>query len=291
MLLCTVAQFKARYGFAGSDDDAAIASVIAGASAQIAQECGRLLEEADRTMEFSVADYNAVSLWLPAWPISLVTSVKEDFNGDWEVATELDEGEDFRIDGRLGRLLTLGGRWMPGEASVQIRWTGGYTLPGDPAMMDYAAWATGTVYALNARVTNGGKYYHCTSAHTASALFATDATKWSEDTLWGARVAAGHYHAVDRRMYLSRYNQCVVAHTGAALFATDLAADNWHEDFLLPDDLVEAALQQSMFAWTRRGQIGQAGGSAGSGGSFSADSKDDLLAGVKATCGRYRRMM
>jgi len=298
MLLCTVAQFKARYGFAGTADDAAIESVIAGASAQIAAECGRAwrdgpcLAEADRTLEFSVPENNAASLWLPAWPISLVESVKEDFNGDWEIATELEEGEDFRIDGRLGRLLSLGGRWMPGEASVQVRWTGGYTLPGDPAMMDYAAWATGAVYAATARVTTGGKYYRCATGHTAAALFATDlaAGKWVEDTLWADWAAAGHYHAGDRRMYLGRYYHCVTAHTGAAAFATDLAAGKWHEDFMLPEDLVEAAIQQAMFVWSRRGQIGMAGGSAGQGGSFSADTKDELLAGVKATCGRYRRL-
>jgi len=44
----------------------------------------------------------------------------------------------------------------------------------------YAAWVTGTVYALGALVTNAGSYYRCIVAHTAAAAFATDlaAVKW-----------------------------------------------------------------------------------------------------------------
>lgn len=38
----------------------------------------------------------------------------------------------------------------------------------------YAAWVTGTAYALGALVTNGGVWYRCIIAHTAAALFATD---------------------------------------------------------------------------------------------------------------------
>jgi len=43
------------------------------------------------------------------------------------------------------------------------------------------AWVTGTAYVLGNRVTINNKYYICTTAHTASAAFATDvATKWLE---------------------------------------------------------------------------------------------------------------
>lgn len=42
-------------------------------------------------------------------------------------------------------------------------------------ILAYAAWAgIGTVYALGALVTNGGNYYRCILAHTATAAFATD---------------------------------------------------------------------------------------------------------------------
>ena len=42
------------------------------------------------------------------------------------------------------------------------------------------AWVTGTVYALGDFVSNGGKNYKCTTAHTASAAFATDVANWEE---------------------------------------------------------------------------------------------------------------
>jgi hypothetical protein len=41
-------------------------------------------------------------------------------------------------------------------------------------------WATTTVYAAGTEVKSGVKYYRCTSNHTASALFATDAANWLE---------------------------------------------------------------------------------------------------------------
>lgn len=42
----------------------------------------------------------------------------------------------------------------------------------------YTAWVTATVYKVNDAVSNGGNIYRCITAHTASATFATDSTKW-----------------------------------------------------------------------------------------------------------------
>lgn len=299
MLLCTVEQFKARFGFSGTADDAAIESVIAGASAQIGAAAGRDLAEADRTVELSISEPGLKSLWLPAWPISRVTKMESGFDGSWTDSDELIEGEDFRVDARLGRLISLFGCFGLVYRDVftpvlRVRWTGGYTLPGDPVMVGYNAWVTGTVYAAKARVTSGAKYYRCITGHTAAALFATDlaAGKWVEDTLWAAWAASADYRVGDRRMVGGRYYHCTTAHTGAAEFGDDYTAGYWHEDYLLPDDLVEAAVQQAGYVWQRRANLGMSGGSAGQGGSFSAaDNPDDLLPAVKGVCARYRRMI
>lgn len=42
------------------------------------------------------------------------------------------------------------------------------------------AWVTGTAYLVGDFVSNGGKNYKCTTAHTASAAFATDVANWEE---------------------------------------------------------------------------------------------------------------
>lgn len=42
------------------------------------------------------------------------------------------------------------------------------------------AWVTGTVYAVNDAVINGGNVYKCITAHTAGATFLADTAKWDE---------------------------------------------------------------------------------------------------------------
>jgi hypothetical protein len=42
------------------------------------------------------------------------------------------------------------------------------------------AWVTATSYALDDVITESGNVYYCTTAHTSSALFATDSANWSE---------------------------------------------------------------------------------------------------------------
>lgn len=56
------------------------------------------------------------------------------------------------------------------------------------------AWVTGTAYALNDVVSSGGRWYKCTTAHTASAAFSTDqASKWTSYT--GERQIGTSYYA------------------------------------------------------------------------------------------------
>jgi len=67
--------------------------------------------------------------------------------------------------------------------------------------------------------------------------------------------------------------------------------DNWaRADVLLPDDLIEAALEQAGFVWQRRSRLGLVGEGA-HGGSISHYARDELLPGVRKTMDRYRRLL
>jgi hypothetical protein len=102
-----------------------------------------------------------------------------------------------------------------------------------------------------------------------------------------AWAAATEYAVGDRAAWDGRYWECTTAHTSGSEFAEA----NWHEDFLMPADLVEAALEQAGYVWQRRASLGMSGVSAGQGGSFSDAAGDDLLPAVKATCERYRKLI
>jgi len=246
-MLCSLDQFKSRYGFAGEADDDAIVSIIAGASAEVVRAMGRtwgglaVLEEARRTFTLS-AESMTRYLWLPAYPVSVIHTLTEGLDGLFEAGGrvglgELEEGEDFTVDQGAGTLLKVGGFWPFGERSVEIDCTGGYTPPDVAVLDDYAAWAAGDI-AAGDRISSGDRYWECIEAHTAATAF--DATKF-------------------------------------------------HEDFLLPEDLVEAGLDHAGAKWQGRGRLGLTSGSAGQGGSFSA-SDQQFLPAVKAAIEKYRRL-
>jgi hypothetical protein len=184
-MLCSLDQFKSRYGFAGEADDAAIEQVIRGASAEVVRAMGRtwggrlVLEEARRTFVLS-AESMTRYLWLPAYPVSVIHTLTEGLDGVFEAGDELEEGEDFTLDQGAGTVLKVGGFWPFGERSVEIDCTGGYTPPDEATLDDYEPWAAGE-YAAGARVSEADCYWECIEAHTAATAF--DATKFHEDFL------------------------------------------------------------------------------------------------------------
>jgi len=76
-----------------------------------------------------------------------------------------------------------------------------------------------------------------------------------------------------------------ITYDGGYVLPADVAGAGETE---LPDEIVEAAIQQASFVYQRRGQLGLT--SVGSqGGSASAYAQDKLLPGVAATMKGYRR--
>jgi len=137
-LLATLEEFKDRYGFEGTADDEVLTDLLRHVTGLLAAAAGRICggEEtlllAQRTHLFS-AGQNQQSLWLHAWPVAAVTSVKEAADGAFADADELAEDDDFRIDAALGRLLRIGCGWLPGEAAIQVAYRAGFVPAGETA--------------------------------------------------------------------------------------------------------------------------------------------------------------
>jgi len=146
-MLCTLAQFKARYGLTGEDDDRdeAIEALLEGVSAMLARAAGRIwngrpcLEKTELTFEPAVIAPCTEVLMLPAWPVVEIESVIEAENGDWEDGTELEEGEDFYVLSGRGILARLGGYWPAGMLTIQAIYTGGYTPPTESEEEEWEA--------------------------------------------------------------------------------------------------------------------------------------------------------
>lgn len=102
-------------------------------------------------------------------------------------------------------------------------------------------------------------------------------------------LAGTNYAANDLVIYLGQVYQAKAAITAAT---STPAADTAHwtltSQVAMPDDIVEATLQQAGFVWQRRDNLGLSGGSL-QGGSFSAYNQDALLPGVRETMSHYAR--
>lgn len=135
-MLCTLAQFKARYDVEGSGDDAMITQILTGVSAQLAAACGRIcqaapcLEKTSLTELITVHDDRVHTLMLSAFPVISITSVKEAFYGAFDDADALVENEAYQLHPQLGLLYRIG-YWLRGRLTVQVVYSGGHTPAGD----------------------------------------------------------------------------------------------------------------------------------------------------------------
>jgi len=134
-MLATVEQFKLRYGLTGSAEDDVISQVLSGTSAQIALAAGRswagspCLERSSLTLLFSPGRLTQ-ALFLPAWPVILISSVKEAALELFAGAPALVEKTDYQVARHSGILSRVGGPWLEGVNTVQVIYAGGYVPAG-----------------------------------------------------------------------------------------------------------------------------------------------------------------
>jgi len=136
-MLCTLAQFKARYDVGNTGHDALITQILVGVSAQLAAEAGRIcqgvpaLEKTTLTETITIRDDRLKTIILACRPVISITSIKEALYGEFDDADALVENDDYQIDKPLGLLHRIGCWWLMGNLAVQVVYVGGYTSAGD----------------------------------------------------------------------------------------------------------------------------------------------------------------
>jgi hypothetical protein len=176
-MLCTHAQVKARLGIVATDttDDATFDEIIAGVSAAMAKAAGRTLNgvpclEYGSYVQYFSPPYGAKYIWSAAWPIVAVSEVNEALFEAFATGHVLTVNQDYQVRSPLGRLYRIG-MWLPGESTVRLTYTAGYTFA--------AAWISGAAYAVGDVVQDVGIVYACKSIVSGSTHPATDTTHWT----------------------------------------------------------------------------------------------------------------
>lgn len=102
---------------------------------------------------------------------------------------------------------------------------------GNPAALsDAGTWAPSTAYTIGAVVTYDGGKYSALVAHTSSATFSPDLSKWvalggkSSMTDRGIWVTGTAYAIADVATYDGTRYACVSSHTASAAFTTDISS-------------------------------------------------------------------
>ena len=177
-MLATVAQVKARLGIGSADTehDAVLAAMLANASDLMARDAGRVWDGVAR-LEYSSLVWLASPaprthvLYLPAWPVAAISEIKEAFYEEFSEADALVENTGYQCLDGAGKLIRIG-FWLPGDLTVRVTYTGGYT---------YAApWSTGSAYAIGDVAGYGGCVYTCSDTLAESATVPpSDTDHWT----------------------------------------------------------------------------------------------------------------
>ena len=113
--------------------DTILSTLISSVSLMIENELAWPIIDAAYS-DFEISGTGTSVLYLPAWPVTELSSVEED-------GVELDEGEDkdFRLIAPRGILRKLAGVWSKGVLNIVVSMTAGYKLADVPADLQFAA--------------------------------------------------------------------------------------------------------------------------------------------------------
>lgn len=100
-----------------------IERMIEATTARFERECRRSFRTATETEVLSPSR-GQKSLWLKRYPISSVTSLKEDTSGDFTIATVFDP-DDYYVNSERGRIDLRRHDFVAGKGSVQVVYNGG----------------------------------------------------------------------------------------------------------------------------------------------------------------------
>lgn len=136
-------------------------------------------------------------------------------------------------------------------------------------------WATGTVYAVGDHVNSGDRLYRATTAHTASAAFATDTANWQEVAA-GAAGTSGNIQFAGTTGQLAGSSDLVFNDPTNVLTVPNLWVTGVHRWF---DPVDAPQITASQNNWSPFG----AGNLVGSVWTVDADAAGRIITGIDAT--------
>ena len=136
-MLATVDQLKTYLNIGPADltQDGRLDMLLRQVSARLAVEAGRTdghvpcLESKDR-VKYGTFWTDQTALWLPAFPVSEIISVREADREQFDSAPELLAGQDYQLDPGLGVLYRANMFWRRGTRAVRVVYVGGYAPAG-----------------------------------------------------------------------------------------------------------------------------------------------------------------
>lgn len=136
MNLTTLARVKTTLGVGGNGFDLELLNVIAGVSDAAAKYMRRQTQVMERTVYFSL--WNSRRLYLSAWPVTSVASVKNDRDRDWNNVSPVDPSA-YHVKSELGVLVLDTDRtaWVTGDDVLQVIYTGGMGTDTDDFISNY----------------------------------------------------------------------------------------------------------------------------------------------------------
>lgn len=135
-------------GFTGTGEDTRISALVTAADSALARYCGwpaptdgvglHTFEETTYVQLYDGPDPEQPSrLTLGLRPISSITAIIQDTNGDWSYTESLTAVTDYLTDDQNGRVYlnpTSTKAWLTGLRSIQVTCVAGYDVGAEPSL-------------------------------------------------------------------------------------------------------------------------------------------------------------
>lgn len=186
----TVARVKAllTIGAADTDNDTVLGNYITSTSARIEQWLGRPLLATTYTDEIDIESPRTESVFLRAYPVTSVTSVKNDPEWDW-AGVEAIDSDLYHLTSGTGQL-DFNVQLTPGKKALQVVYAGGLVADTAAMLANYPAIAAAcevqVAAAFRRRTSPQGESVHAgggSIAHEGPLRFVPDAL----EALWPYR--------------------------------------------------------------------------------------------------------
>lgn len=133
--LTTSTRVKAVLGFSDTSEDVWITAAITAVSQRISLHMDRPVELVERTEEYDLHDGRQETLFMRAYPVTAISTIKNSIAWDFGNVTAIDS-DLYRADGENGQI-HLRTELAAGPKAVQVVYTGGLAANTDDLITDW----------------------------------------------------------------------------------------------------------------------------------------------------------